>query len=96
MDRGSPYPLADLDRRSPYPLADLDQGGPNRWDTGVGKRIVMFKGFFAGNLFLIKTSLVGGSKSARGDPYPLADLDRGSKSAGVRIRSHTGMTYRVI
>ena len=22
-------------------------GGPNRWDTGFGKRIVMFKGFFA-------------------------------------------------
>ena len=22
-------------------------GGPNHWDTGVGKRIVMFKGFFA-------------------------------------------------
>ena len=22
-------------------------GGPNRWDTGVGKRIVIFKGFFA-------------------------------------------------
>ena len=22
-------------------------GGPNRWDTCVGKRIVMFKGFFA-------------------------------------------------
>ena len=23
------------------------EGGPNRWDTVVGKRIVMFKGFFA-------------------------------------------------
>ena len=29
-----------------------------------------------------KESLVGGSESAKGGPYPLADLDRGSKSAG--------------
>ena len=31
---------------------------------------------------LKKESLVGGSKSAKGDPYPLADLDHRSKSAG--------------
>ena len=36
-------------------------------------------------------SFVGGSKSAEGGPYPLADLDRGSKSRGVQIRWDTGI-----
>ena len=31
----------------PISTSGFGPGGPNRWDTGVGKRIVMFQGFFA-------------------------------------------------
>ena len=33
--------------------------------------------------------MVGGSKSAKGGPYPPADLDRGSNPRGVQIRCDT-------
>ena len=36
-----------------------------------------------------KESLVGGSKSAKGGPYPRADLDRGPNPRGVQIRCDT-------
>ena len=39
-----------------------------------------------------KESLVGGSKSAKGGPYPLADLDRGGPNPrGFQIRCDTGI-----
>ena len=45
----------------------------------------------------LKESLVGGSKSAKGGPYPLADLDRGGgpnpladMDQGIQIRCDTG------
>ena len=41
---------------------------------------------------MFSLSFVGGSKSAEGGPYPLTDLDRGSKSRGVQIRWDTGST----
>ena len=40
---------------------------------------------------MFSLSSVGGSKSAEGVPFPLADLDGGgSKSKGVQICSDTG------
>ena len=47
---------------------------------------------------MFSLSSVGGSKSAEGGPYPLADLDRGSKSrgGGVQIRQETGAIAVII
>ena len=42
---------------------------------------------------MFSLSFVGRSKSAEGGSYPLADLDRGSKSCGVQIHWDTSTEY---
>ena len=81
-------------------LADLDPPVQIRWriwtPRSISARINLKKGMFC-----------GGSKSAKGGPNPLADMDRGSKSAGrfglgvpnsrgVQIRCDTGFQCRII